>query len=88
MALPTNNWYRIHDFLNGFGYANGERRLFYWQAEKFLGIILQKDSDFEELYARIQPLYETWLEERRKNEVPFNPKRISIPRVNRVYPKL
>ena len=101
--LP-DEWHYIHDFLWGFGFRRKEKVIYLEdvarllkdklpEAEKTFRFLRKNNfagecKELDEIYAQLQPLLEAELAERRKNYKPAKFDRISIPKVNRVFPHL
>lgn len=66
-----------------------ERHIYLYDAHRLLNIdIFKEDIDPEDIYSRLQPLLKAEAEERIKNYKPIQFTKITIPKINRPFPKL
>lgn len=85
----NTEWRRIHDFFYGYGYINGDKRMFERDVKRLLKhSLFEEEVSLDEVYEKLQPLLIVDCEERKKNYRPFKLEKLSIPLVNREYPKL
>lgn len=101
--LP-DEWHYIHDFLHGFGFRRREKTLFFRDIERLLKDKLQEAEEafrslrakqfagqcekLDAIYEQLQPLLEAEHAERMKNYKPVKFDKITIPKINRMYPPL
>jgi hypothetical protein len=100
MELPKKDeWVEIRDVLFGFGFRKwdkdgidgaSDKVVWHNDVERLLGIDIWKvrEQNFDSIYEKIHPIIQAEREERRKNFISKEYKKISIPQVNRTYPEL